>query len=134
MLAVDEEKISIPIFAINSETFHWKSQTDELKVLFGGLVPGSVFSVLKYTIHPSFSDLPILFGGLMRFTGTLSKAAKPAESMAIIVESSVEFIRTRLEGKVEEGGYFSNEHAEETGCGFLFGDKAFEFIYSRVEK
>jgi hypothetical protein len=132
MLAVNDDKITVPIYAINSETFHWRSQTDDLKTLFENLVPLSVFSVLKRTIHPSFSDLPILFGGFMRLTGALVKDAEPGESMARIVESSVEFIRTRLDGV--EGEYFSNEKAEEMGSGFLFGDKAFAFIYSRFEK
>lgn len=68
----------------------------------------------------------------MRLTGALVKDAEPGESMARIVESSVEFIRTRLDGV--EGEYFSNEKAEEMGSGFLFGDKAFAFIYSRFEK
>jgi hypothetical protein len=131
MLAVNSENISVPVLAINSETFHWRQQTDEIKKLFDGLTPQSLFSVLKETAHHSFSDLPILFSAIFRFAGALPKKAKPEESMEWIVQSSVEFINTRLEEKVVEGGYFTNESAEERGDGFLFGDKAFDYIYGR---
>lgn len=65
MLAVKKDlPISAPVYSLQSERFHWQWHIDRIKQDFSSQTyhgsKGSVFAVLKDTIHASFSDYPML--------------------------------------------------------------------------
>lgn len=69
---------------------------------------------------------------LLKFGKALPPSANPEQSMRLAVESSINFIKLRMEGDGDEE-YFSNGNVPAEACGLVFGEKAFELIQQVID-
>jgi len=134
MLPCVTGSITVPVYSLQSEKFHWKVNIDHICAQFKNDLPlSSVFGVVRGTAHQSFSDFCPLFPSLTQFSG-LGGLADPVKAMAEIVESSLEFIHMNItvDGYTPVAG--ENAYFTQNRCGddLLFNKDGFKLIYDSL--
>ncbi|KAJ1546384.1 Platelet-activating factor acetylhydrolase, partial [Nowakowskiella sp. JEL0078] len=122
--------IKIPIMYLNSETFHWRVNSQDLLKIFKNSESSSenVIGMIRGTAHQDFSDLPVLVPWLMRKL-KLGGTSDFTESLLIITRMSIEFIRSYVSDVsvdphpeyLKSGGFLRD---------ILLGKEALEFLNS----